>query len=441
MPPLLAILAVLGLLGAATAGATALRRWGCLDAEGARKLVHILLGLVVAAFPWIFHDIWPVLLLAGLALIALLGLRLQPALRSGLGAALHDVDRESWGEICFPLAAALLWCLATADPLLFSVPILVLASADAAAALVGVRYGRTELSSGTGRKSWEGAVAFAITAYMAVHIPLLLWSDLGRVECLLIAATFAVLMTAVEAVSWRGLDNLFIPLVGWLFLESWLTEPSAALAEQLAIACALCFVLLLLRRRRTLDDGALAGGMLAVFMAGSIGGWHWLGPPLLVYLAYTVVWPLPAHEQPRHHSGIMLSVVLPGLLWLMAGHHGLHWQLAFVGYTAAWCGAAACIGVASLWNQRPWITTTASAAAAGPCVALLAWALSLPHSGPMLLYLLAAAAAIPAAACFAWLRPQLNDSGGLRWTTQMFIPLCCSSLPLVAVLVSGHSGL
>ena len=164
MNPWLGIAIVLAALAALTALAGVARRRGWLQPEDARKLVHVALGLCVAAFPLLFSERWPVLVLAGLAIGVLLPLR-----RAGsrLGAALHDVRRDSWGEVCFPLAAAVIWCLAPGDPLRFSIPILVLASADAAAAVIGVRYGRTALTSGTGRKSWEGAAAFAITAYLA----------------------------------------------------------------------------------------------------------------------------------------------------------------------------------------------------------------------------------------------------------------------------------
>jgi phytol kinase len=431
MNPWLGIAGVLAILGLINAVGGLARRRGWLQPEDARKLVHVALGIVIAAFPWIFSELWPVVTLAGLAVAALLPLRLMPALRARHGAALHDVQRDSLGELYFPVAAAVIWCLAPGDPLRFSIPMLVLASADAAAAVVGVRYGRTELTGRSGRKSWEGAVAFGVTAYLAVHAPLLLFSDLGRAECLLIAATFGMLMTGVEAVSWRGLDNLFIPLVGWLLLDSWLGLPAPALAGRLGMSIGLCLFVAALRRRRTLDDGALAAGMLAAFVAGAVGGWHWLVPPMLLFLGYTVIWRLPPGAAPRHDSRVALAVVLPGLCWLAAGQLGLSWRSAFAGYAAAWAAAAACVGVATLWTRsRP--LAVVSGSLAGPLIALAAWLAAGCWPADLRAMALVALAALPAAALFALVRPRLALDSPTRWSVQCLLPLACSPLPLLA---------
>jgi phytol kinase len=138
MNPWLGMLLVGLALGVALAAAAALRRSGLLGPELARKAVHVALGLVVAAFPWLFAQRWPVWPLAGLAFAALLALRVVPGLRRRVGGALHDVERVSWGDLCFPLAVALVWTLAPADPLRYSLPLLVLAVGDATAALVGI---------------------------------------------------------------------------------------------------------------------------------------------------------------------------------------------------------------------------------------------------------------------------------------------------------------
>lgn len=436
MNPWLGIAAVLLALGAATALASAARLRGWLSPEGSRKTVHVLLGVAIAAFPLVFSERWPVLVLAGLALATLLPLRLVPRLRKRIGSGLHDVPRESLGELCLPLAAAAIWWLAPGDPLRFSIPMLVLAGADAAAALVGGRYGRTPLTSETGRKSWEGAAAFAVTAYIAVHIPLLLWSEAGRAECLLLAACFAVLMTAVEAVSWHGLDNLFIPLVGWLLIDSWLGLPAGELAVRLGMATGLCALAAALRGRRTLDDGAMAVGVLASFVAGAIGGWAWLAPPLLLFATYTRWWRLPPDANAHHGSRVLLALALPGLAWLAAGQIGLHWRAAFPGYVAAWSAAAACVGVATLWRGSL-ARASLAGAAAGPVMALAAWLAAGAQGADLAALALAGAAAAPAAGLFAALRPHLADDGALRWGVQAAVPLACSPLPLLVGIPPG----
>jgi phytol kinase len=73
------------------------------------------------------------------------------------------------------------------DPLLFVIPMLVLSLADAVAALIGISYGRLRYESTDGIKSAEGSAAFFCAAFFSVHVPLLLFTQVGRAETLLIS--------------------------------------------------------------------------------------------------------------------------------------------------------------------------------------------------------------------------------------------------------------
>jgi phytol kinase len=69
-------------------------------------------------------------------------------------------ERRSLGEVYFPAAVAVLFCLSHQTPLLFCIPILMLTLADAVAALIGVRYGRLRYQTLEGQKSAEGSITF-----------------------------------------------------------------------------------------------------------------------------------------------------------------------------------------------------------------------------------------------------------------------------------------
>ena len=113
------------------------------------------------------------------------------------------------------------------DPLLFIVPILILSLADAVSALIGARYGQVRFTGSN--KSLEGSIAFFITAFFSVHVPLVLFGDAGRVETLLISLILAFLVMLLEGCAWRGLDNLFIPIGGFFLLRAYLDMDAAAL--------------------------------------------------------------------------------------------------------------------------------------------------------------------------------------------------------------------
>ncbi|MEP7347602.1 MAG: hypothetical protein ABI877_20195, partial [Gemmatimonadaceae bacterium] len=193
-------------------------------AEVLRKLAHIGLGLSSLSFAWLFTERWPVLLLGGLAFTTLAALRWVPWVRAQVGVVVHGVNRTSGGDLYFPIAATGLFLLADGNRILYAIPILTLTLADAVAALIGIHYGRTHYDSADGPpKSIEGSIAFFLVAFLASHIPLLLFTSIGRAESLLIGLMFGVLLMLLEAISWRGLDNLIIPFGGFLMLRVFLT--------------------------------------------------------------------------------------------------------------------------------------------------------------------------------------------------------------------------
>jgi phytol kinase len=132
------------------------------------------------------------------------------------------------GELCFPAAVAVLFVLSRADVLTFSIPILVLTFADPAAALVGMRYGRLRYRVVAGEKSLEGSAAFCVVATACIAIPLLLVLDIQTAAAVTLSMSLALLLTLVEAVSCRGLDNLFVPLAGFLGLKALLAAAGVA---------------------------------------------------------------------------------------------------------------------------------------------------------------------------------------------------------------------
>jgi phytol kinase len=316
--PLLAAIAVVIALLGMLAGLRLLRQRVTLHPELARKLSHLGFGLITLTFPWLFHSVWPVIVVSALAIVTLLALRYVPALRSTVGEAVHGVDRSSFGDLYFPIAVTGLFVLAKGSWVLYTLPLLTLTLADAVAALIGVSYGRMKYDGAEGRKSIEGSLAFFLVAFLAIHLPLLLLTPTGRAESLLIGLTFGVLVMLLEAVAWRGLDNLFIPFGGFLLLRVFLGLDAGELLVRLLVTGAMLLVVLVLRRRRTLTDSAALAGALVGFVAWSVGGWQWVVPPFVLMALYTIVWPRNHQVRERPHDMVaVFSVTSTGLLWLL----------------------------------------------------------------------------------------------------------------------------
>ena len=267
----ISIAVILGALAGLLVGLKAVEKKKRFHPEILRKGVHVGMGLVVLPLPWMLDGAWPMIVLGGLACATLVATRLIPSLRGGIGTVLGGVDREGLGEIYFAISVTILFLISQGEWLLYVVPILTLALADAAAAVIGIRYGQTQYQTSEGIKSVEGSLAFFLVTFFSAHLPLLLLTDTGRVEVVLIATILALLVMMLELVSWRGLDNLFIPLGTYAFLRLYLDEDPQALLIRVLVAIAFVTFTLAWRHRSKLDDSALVGCALFGYGAFFIG--------------------------------------------------------------------------------------------------------------------------------------------------------------------------
>jgi phytol kinase len=232
-----AILAELAFLTCLMAGLQLLSRRYPLSPESLRKLFHVGGGLTTLAFPWIFPSYEPVVVLALVTIPALLTLKYVRGLRVSFGSVLYGIQRVSFGEVFFPLSICLLFVLAGHNALLYSIPVLTLTFADTAAAVAGKHFGRLRYPAPGGHKSLEGSAAFFVTACICALAPLTLADRGAPLSALFIAITLSLLLTVVEAISFGGLDNLLIPLLGYLFLRTLLVSDLSALWLDVEIAC------------------------------------------------------------------------------------------------------------------------------------------------------------------------------------------------------------
>ena len=296
--------------------------------ELVRKMFHVGGGLVVITLPWLFARPWPVVVLGAVSAGGFLLLRIVPPLKASLGQVLGGVQRVSTGEFGFLAAVVLLFVLSDRAPVLFGVPVLILAIADASAALVGISYGKLHFATVEGgRKSAEGSLTFLVAAFFCVHVPLLLWTTTGRAESLLIAANVALIAMMAEAIAWRGFDNFFIPFFAFAFLTSYLRMGVSELGLHLGVLVGLFAFAYVLRRRTNLVANARLGGVLFGYVAWSLGGAIWLAPPVLLFSLYRPLSRPVARDASRHiHFPAISAVLVPPLLWVVC-----HWLFAAPG--------------------------------------------------------------------------------------------------------------
>ncbi len=255
MNPWVGIGMILAALAALISGLTLWRRYAKPHAEVTRKCVHVGMGLVALSLPWLFNDFWPIVILAVSGTGGLLLLRLK-AFRDGPGAVLGSVKRSWSGEVCFSAGIATLFVLYSGDEeqrlVLYVVPLLLLAVADAAAALAGVRWGRRRYAVWGANKSLEGSVAFLLASLPCSLIPLLIFTEFSTLRAALISALLSIFATLLEFLAGKGVDNFLLPVMGFLFLRWLLDWNEVVISTSLLVFLLLAgaFVLHLIRHGR-----------------------------------------------------------------------------------------------------------------------------------------------------------------------------------------------
>jgi phytol kinase len=257
-------------------------------------------------------------LLAGLAVAALGAVRVVPILRNQFGGVLGGVGRASWGELYFPVGVALVFTLAEGEARYFCIPVGVLTFADAAGALIGQRWGRIRYVAVESTKSVEGSGAVLLVTWACVTGGLALFTDLPGPHLWLAGLGLGLFATLVEAVSWRGLDNLLLPLAVLAQLKVLAGLGLAELGLRVVVLGVITASMLAWRRHSLLDDSARLGAALAAYLFWSVGGWPWLIAPAVLMLSYTRLMPTIPGGPPRHNLVGIICIASAGLPWMLA---------------------------------------------------------------------------------------------------------------------------
>jgi dolichol kinase len=260
------------------------RRYGP-SPEFTRKFVHINGGIACLFFPFFVKSQLTVLILA-----ALFSTLFYAGSKMDFLKCLHGVERKTRGGEYYPFAIWALFLVSGDRLWLYVSSVLVLTAADACAALIGEKYGSMRYKAGDSFKSLEGSLFFWIIAFLAIHIPMLLLSDLPRETCILSALLVSFLVTCAEAVSVRGTDNIFVPVLTAYVLLKITQKPVPEIAFQCASLFAIFAVFgLIIWRSRLLDIG---GGLIflgTAYASWSLGSFQWALPAFAAFLLFTVV--------------------------------------------------------------------------------------------------------------------------------------------------------
>ncbi|NBB25660.1 hypothetical protein GVM20_11030 [Porphyrobacter sp. SLTP] len=287
-------------------------------AEVSRKTIHVAIGLYAMALPLLFDTRLPVVVLLLIALALMGWLRLPQVRTSGLGKAIHAVERRSLGDIWLALAIGFVFLQSEGEYIFYALPLAIITLSDTAAALTGSAYGRSRFAVEDGVKSWEGVVAFFMVSVIVAMAMLLLLTDAPRLNVVVLAFAIAAFGAIVEAVSWRGLDNLFVPICLQFFIKGYLfAEPMALALIALQFGVAVIAVAVI-ARRLALSVHASRAFVIAIFLFLGAGGPYGAVVPMFAIAAHLVARRRPC-ASPHRDLDFIATLCGAGLIWFFVG--------------------------------------------------------------------------------------------------------------------------
>jgi phytol kinase len=196
-----------------------LRRWRGYSSSFTRKVIHIGVGMLAWALPFLFTQPWPFM-------IACLGFVILNLLdwHFGFFAAMASSSRSNLGTVYFPLVAGIVAFLFWDTPPLMVAALMPLSWGDGLAPIIGNRYGRHTYRIKNTTRTFEGSIGFFVAALLTTWLALWIMPGLPvltPMQALLPALVVSILTTLVEAVSIWGLDNITITATAVLVLSIW----------------------------------------------------------------------------------------------------------------------------------------------------------------------------------------------------------------------------
>ncbi|MEO5627394.1 MAG: hypothetical protein ABIQ89_00705 [Candidatus Saccharimonadales bacterium] len=189
-------------------------RQGIVRGELARKLVHISVGTFVAFWPYFMS--WQQIQLMSLAFFAVV----LVSFKMNVFHAIHSVKRKTWGELLFPIGIGLSALIMPA-PIVFTAAILHLSLADGFAAVVGKHYGVLhQYTIRNYTKTLAGTLVFFVISLLIVTGAVLISGTVVTWPIVPLLIWLPAAATAVENISLAGTDNIFVPLLVILVLQT-----------------------------------------------------------------------------------------------------------------------------------------------------------------------------------------------------------------------------
>lgn len=312
------------------------------DPELSRKVVHVASGAVCLLFPIFVESLVSVLILAILFVIFLF-----VATRFRALACLNSVDRRSHGSEFYPLAVFFLFFVSRDRWWLYFTALLILAVSDAAAALIGSRFGKHRYRVGKQDvKSLEGSIAFFGITYFVIAGLLNISGEVPTASALFIAFLVGMLLMGAEAISVHGTDNIFVPVLTCYVLLKITEKPlSEVIYQCISLVAILALLLVFTQALRILSIRDSIVLILFAYACWSLGSVNWALPVFAGFGFYCLI-RLMLRVRAKHEHTVMtrslISVILAPLFLLLVANWWHLYDILYGVFLQAAVAAASC---------------------------------------------------------------------------------------------------
>jgi uncharacterized protein (TIGR00297 family) len=249
-----------------------------------RKILHIIACIMIAYSPFIIENIYLNLSLFGLVFIIVSLIHNKNILKP------FTVASDNYGIILLPLSYVIIYgILGFEYREIVKISYLILGISDGLAGLTGMLFANKFYKITKDTKSYLGSVVFLITSLAIFY-----WQLNDKItdtqQLRLTILLLAYLLTAIEAASSYGLDNLFVPIVTSLMLYVLSYNENYFYVYNLHInffistlAAYLSYKFKFLKK-----DGAF-GAFILAFALLSFGSWKWIIPVLTFFFLSSIL--------------------------------------------------------------------------------------------------------------------------------------------------------
>lgn len=251
-------------------------RKNILNHELARKILHI---IAVSVAGYSFLIISNQVYLVAIGIVALL--ILFPLVKYEIISSLQNRRRKSFGIIYVAVSYLLLSIMWDVEYKWIVFPsMLILAFADSFAAIIGGFFANKYFKATGDEKSYIGSVTFFIvTIFILLAMSFIARYFLNENQealfnlneyYLLSCIIIAIILTVIEAISTKGIDNLFVPITASILLYFFIVKPQEYFVVNFSLAIVLAsFISFISYKIRILT---MSGSMMTFLLATVVYG-------------------------------------------------------------------------------------------------------------------------------------------------------------------------